>query len=154
MQQIVALKSWHLELMRRMLLEPQRQQQELAMEFGVSGPWLSQVVNSPLFQRRLNELRERLYTDLTEQISIRIAALADQSLEVMQERLAAEGHKLDLRDVRKIAELTLKALGYFDPKTRPSPSLAQEPVLVDRELLQGARDRYRELSNSNLNPLV
>jgi len=55
--QLMALKPWHDELARRLVIGCQKQC-EIAAELGVTQSWLSTILTQPLMKRRLQMLRE------------------------------------------------------------------------------------------------
>ncbi len=54
---LMALKPWHDELARRLVIGCQKQR-EIARELGVTEAWLSTVLTQPLMKRRIQALRD------------------------------------------------------------------------------------------------
>lgn len=54
---LMALKPWHDELARRLVIGCQKQC-EIAKELGVTQPWLSTILSQPLMKRRIQALRD------------------------------------------------------------------------------------------------
>lgn len=91
------------------LMQPGISQQQLALHFGYSVPWVGRVIGSDAFQARLAQRKDEVVTpQVRENLEQRIAVLADQSLTVIQAKLQASQNP-DL--AVKALELTTKALG-------------------------------------------
>ena len=93
-----------------MLQRPDVSQNELALQFGFTVPWVSTVVNSDAFQARLAARKTELVDPvIIKELDERISELANISLSVVQEKLLASRNP-DL--AIKTLELTTKALGF------------------------------------------
>lgn len=93
-----------------LIANPAISQNEIAKHFNYSVPWVSRVFCSDAFQARLAARREELVNPVLAQgVEDRIKGLAMQSLEVLENKLAAT-QSPDL--ALKIFELSTKAAGY------------------------------------------
>lgn len=92
-----------------MLMRPGISQQEIALYFNYTPNWVSRVVGSDSFQARLAQRKDEIVTPaIRENLEDRMAALADQSLDILQNKLKATSSP-DL--AFKALELSTKALG-------------------------------------------
>jgi hypothetical protein len=91
------------------LARPEISQNDIALYFNYSVGWVSRVMGSDAFQARLASRKDEVVTpEIRENLENRMAALADQSLDVLQQKLKATGNP-DL--AVKTLELSTKALG-------------------------------------------
>lgn len=100
----------HDGMIDRIIEDPAITQQELALYFGYSEPWISRVYGSDAFQARLAERKTELVDPaILEVIEGRMKGVAIQSLDIIAEKLAAT-RSADL--ALKALDLTTKALGF------------------------------------------
>lgn len=93
-----------------MLANPAISKGELAMHFGRSQSWVSTVIHSDAFQARLAERKAVLIDPLIAgSLEARMKALAEQSLQVLQDKLDA---KPDADLALEAFKASSKALGY------------------------------------------
>ncbi len=101
------------------IANPGIHQDELAVKFGYSVPWISRVIGSDAFQAALSKRREEL-TDpfLVATIEERLKGLASQSIDVIAKKLQ-DTQSADI--ALKALDLTTKAMG-FGMRDRSAPS--------------------------------
>lgn len=123
---------------------------------GYSIGWLSQIINSEIFQAQLKERQQECWGDVRASIKDRVENLAHISLKRLAEKVPTEG---DLDTVRNVADLALKSLGFGAAKpAAPGPTTNNTLIVgaVDKESLEAARQlmhRPVQLPEKVLNPL-
>jgi len=143
---IKRLDPWHEKLIDWLILHPERPRRECAEAFGVTYVWLSMVINSDIFRERLAE-RHAKHADLISRSVIDQAqAVAEQSLEVISERLEAKRDSMPVSEVREIASLALRTLGLSGSAAGPAGINANTVNIlsVDGAALERARARMRD----------
>lgn len=125
---------------------------------GYSIGWLSQIINSDIFQAQLKERQQECWGDVRATIKDRVENLAHVSLKRLEERVPIE---TDLDTVRNVADLALKSLGFGQPKAPAhGPQVNNNTLIVgavDKESLEAARQLMhrpqQQLPERVLNPL-
>ena len=85
------LKYTHMAMIDLILQDPTVTTAELAEVFGYSTGWVTRVIASDSFQAMLASRRDQLVDPMIAQsLNERLGAIAMQSLEVVQQKLAAE----------------------------------------------------------------
>lgn len=107
---LARVKYSHDAMIDLLIANPAISQGEIAKEFGYTQAWISRVMNSDAFLARLAE-RKRDLVDPAIAFSLdeKFRALADQSLDIIQEKLAVTRNP---DTALKALELAGKALGY------------------------------------------
>jgi len=145
------LSMWHTMIVDWRLTNPGNSWSECAELFKVTGPWLSTVINSDIFKKyfatRLKDHQDMVSAELIASASV----TAKTGLEVLQRKLSTEEKSLELNDVTKAVEITMKTLGYGHSHTAAS---ANTPVTVQigmlsPEELEKARNSMRAISAIN-----
>lgn len=109
------------------LLQPDISQDEIALQFGFSTTWISQVMNSDAFQKRLADRKTELVDPvIVKELNDKISDLAHISLAIIKKKLVqTEDKGLALSS----AELTLKALG-FGARVEKNPTIQNNFVVA------------------------
>ncbi len=146
-KQLTRLEPWHHDLIDSMLANPERSGREAAAHFGVSPVWISIVKNSEVFRAEFERRREMISQAVAADIVGRATALAELSLDTMTERFERDRDSMPMRELIDGAAMALKALGFGAGKRSPSgaSSVKVQVNMVDRELLERARERMRQL---------
>jgi hypothetical protein len=104
------LRYTHDAMIDLILANPGIHQNHLAAEFGFSAAWVSRVICSDAFQKRLAERKDEVVDPLIVQnFEQRVQGLAAVSLEIVQEKLESTRNG---EFALKTLELTTKALGF------------------------------------------
>lgn len=108
---IAEVRYSHAAMMEMILENPSISQQQLAIHFGVTPGWVSQVVRSDAFQAKLHEKREELFGPLAATIREKFEAVAAASLDKILEKLSSPLPVTD-KFLIESAQLAKDALGY------------------------------------------
>lgn len=148
--QLAALRPRHLAIMDFMLAHVTLPYGQIAARFGVTPAWLSTVVNSDLFQAKLNERRSLMETRQRELMGEKLLTIADKSLNALNDALDDE--EVGVKTKLEISKTALTALGYLGSGKREtqtqgpitnvavSVSVADDAIRAARErLLSGAQ---------------
>lgn len=107
---IVKVNYSHDALIDELIANPMISQGDLAIKFGYSPGWISQVINSDAFQARMAARKGDLVDPLvTRSVEERLRAAASRSLDVVMEKLDA-GPSADF--ALSVAKASTAALGY------------------------------------------
>ena len=117
---IAKMRYSHDAMIDHLVADPSISQNELAAIFGYSASWISIIVNTDMFQAKLAARRDEMVNPLVAAtLKNRFEAVAQRSLEVLQEKLAQPADKVpDLLAIRA-AEMGAKALGMGNPQLAP-----------------------------------
>lgn len=92
-----------------LISNPEMKKGELAAEMGVSQSWLSVVINSDLFQMKLDERREELKSAIIGSVKDKMQGLADLALDRLLEQVE---ETKDPRVLLDTADKMLDRIGY------------------------------------------
>lgn len=107
---VTRIKYTHDAMIELVIANPAISQNEIAKHFGYSVPWVSRVFCSDAFQARLAERKTELVDPtIVASVNERMQALAMQSLDILQDKLAATKNP-DM--AMKALEISTKAMGY------------------------------------------
>jgi len=107
---VTRIKYTHDAMIELVIANPSISQNEIAKHFGYSVPWVSRVFCSDAFQARLAERKTELVDPtVVASVNERMQALAMQSLDILQNKLAATQNP-DM--AMKALEISTKAMGY------------------------------------------
>ncbi len=115
-KQLTRLEPWHHDLVGWMLQNPAASGREVAAHFGVTPVWISIVKHSPVFRAEFDRRREMISQAITADFVGRATALAELSLDTLNERIERDRASMPLGQVRDTAELMLRMLGYGLPR--------------------------------------
>lgn len=133
----------HEAIMNWMIANPSRRLKECAAEFGVSRPWLSIIIHSDLFQARLREKQERIFSSIAESLQTKLGALADTTIEKLLDQIEVTADPDFLLETGKFAT---KALGMgVAPKAGGpgNPAVQQNFYVASQEDLVAARKQMQ-----------
>ena len=104
------LKPWHERVVDYMLVNPNAMIVDVARDFGVSAGWMGQLLKTDAFREyyalRMQDHRGFLQT----QVVAKMQGAASKALDVLAKKMDTQD--LPVGDVTKIAEVSLKALGF------------------------------------------
>lgn len=138
--QVARLTPRHETILAFVMANPTVKRGEVARLFGVTEAWLSTIIHSDIFQARLSERTDEVFSETLVPLCEKVTALAHKSLDHLLE-------KVDLMPVDgqfKTAEMALKMAGYGTQNSRnPTAPLVQQNNFFGAtpELLKAARDR-------------
>jgi hypothetical protein len=118
----------HEAMIDMIIAKPTISQNELAVNFGYTPGWVSQVMNSDAFREKLAERKGEIVDPRIEmQLEERIRGLADKSLEVLIEKL----HETKNMNVAVRAfDAAARALGYGFKQNGPQVQLNNYVAIV------------------------
>lgn len=127
-----------------MLANPQLKRREIARHFNVGEVWLSIIVNSRMFQARLEEKHEQLFSETVMEIGEQVTGVAAAALSRLGEHV--ESSVATPEFIRKTANDMLKIMqgpgkGASISVVNNTNNVGQQVNLgtVDREVLAEAR---------------
>jgi hypothetical protein len=110
---IKTVKYSHDAMIDLIIQMPWVRQREIAVHFGISEPWISQVFRSDSFKKRLEDRKAELVDPLIVQsIQEGFETLIQQSQRVLQDRLTEAGPAADSKLALAILSVSAKALGF------------------------------------------
>ena len=144
-KQLKRLEPWHHQLIDWMLAHPDASGRECAAHFGKSPVWISIVKHSEIFGAEFKRRREMVSKAVTADIAGQATALAEMSLDLMSERIERDRDHIPLRQVRDVAAMALKFLGYGGRRERSGPPAQVNVDLsaIDADVLAAAREKMR-----------
>lgn len=124
---ITSVKYTHDSMIDYIIANPCILQDELAVIYGYTPSWISQVISSDTFQARLAERKDEL-TDPTIRASIEqhFKGLVSRSLAIISEKLDRPASQIPDHLALRSLELASRALGYG---ARPDPAPVQVNVI-------------------------
>jgi hypothetical protein len=150
MAEIGKLSETHHQMLLWLLENPGKTLRDMSEHFNYSVPWLSQVINSNIFQARLKELQNSSEICVIADIPAKLRGLTSMALDVVSQHVddaAKDPSSLIHREyVKTVAELGLKSLGLHNapPLSAASLTLNQQNntyVTVAPEVLARAREK-------------
>ena len=146
-QPIQKIKNKHKAILEMMVSNPEMTQRDIAKEFGMTEGWLSQIINSDIFQAQLEEMQEARFHRTLIPLESKLSALAHSALDELSDQMAAGAIKSQ-EALKETAEMALDRLGYSPkgnghaiPGNLP-PGATFERVTVPAETLQRARQNF------------
>jgi hypothetical protein len=129
---------------------------------GVTQSYLSVVINSDAFRDYFNARRAEHNGSVSKSIIERVEELAGTTLEVLNERIAAERKTVGLSAVSDAAEIALKALGFGAQKQNNGNGNFQQNNVqnvfhiggASLDTLESARADMRALNGNGGQPLL
>lgn len=144
--QIKKVSWWHQSIVDWELAHPNLMMKDCALHFQVTESWLSTVRNSDAFKEYQVARRAQHDGNISKGIVHKTQELASLTLDVLNERVAAEREKLGLTTVKDTCEMALKSLG-FGQKAGAGPAQQNNTVIMmgaaSREDLIRARAAMR-----------
>jgi hypothetical protein len=123
----------HEAILNFLLAHPNVRMREVASHFQVSQPWLSLIIHSDAFQRKLRERQDiHFHTSILPMMQ-KVECAADLAIDRMLELIPLE---TDLGKLNQVADKALTRLGYG---TSSSQTQVNVQVNVDRSMLERAR---------------
>lgn len=143
MPEIQSLSHRHDAILTFVLANPTMPLWQVAQYFNVSQPWLSVVIHSDIFQKKLRERQDLVFNATLLPIAAKIEHLAHQALDKLTEKV--EMGVVGEETLRKTADMALQSLGYGTRGNSPAAANGNftqvNNYIVDREVLAQARAR-------------
>ena len=134
---IVKVSYTHEAMAELIVMNPMISQGDIALHFGMTRGWISQIIASDAFQARLAELKDKhVNPEIRATIEERFRALVVQSLAVLKEKLDKPSVSDNL--ALRAAELGARGLGAGGFSSKSAPPPAHEGG-TDRLLVLAAR---------------
>jgi hypothetical protein len=123
---VVKLNHTHEAIARWLIENPTRSLGECARQFGYTQSWLSCIIHSDAFQVKLHQMQQEADAVTIMDVPARLRGVAAAALDGLAQQVdhaLSEGNGVLHRQfLHQTAELTLKALGYGQPKAPPPPA--------------------------------
>lgn len=124
----------HEAILHFLLAHPLVKLRDVAQHFEVSQPWLSQIIHSDAFQRRLRERQDVHFDSSILPMMDRMQLVAEKAVDQLLQMVPLE---TDVAKLNQVVDKTLSRLGYG---TSQAPSTqVNVQVNVQAEALQRAR---------------
>lgn len=117
MAEIKSLSVRHNEIMDYLMANPTTRLGDVARHFGVTQPWLSQIIHSDIFQASLREKQDVAFHHTVLSVREKIEHVAHMALDRLAETLPLES---DTRTLNTVAENVLDRLGFGTKQISPS----------------------------------
>jgi hypothetical protein len=153
MAEVKKLSETHHQMMLWLVQNPGKPLSAMSEKFGYTVPWLSSVINSSLFQARLQELQKAEDVCVLADIPSQLRGVTSMALDTMAEQVDKVQRNPTMADreyVKEVVELGLKNLGFGQPKpgvVTPTGTFMQQNntfVSVGPEVLERARQKLLE----------
>lgn len=131
---------WHEAVIDYMLERPDSTLTEMAEHFGRTVGWLYMLRQSDAFQARLQARRADHAAYINASQATRLEALLEEVTERIAQRIADDGGRIPVGELRGVFDSVLRATGYIQNNNVNVQGDAQI-ALVDRGLLEKARER-------------
>ena len=133
---IAVVKYTHDAMIDMIIENPMISQNQLALRFGYTASWVSQIIASDAFQSRLAERRDKLVDPLIRtSVEENFKALVIRSQEILMEKLNGPSSTIPDQLALRTMELASRAAGYG---ARDTPaSVTQVNMSVHLEQLGG-----------------
>lgn len=125
--QIKDLSYRHEAILDWLMLNPDKSQGDCARELGYTEAWLSQVINSNLFNLRLGMLQQEKREHGIFTIAEKLAGLASMAIEKTAKNVEVSA---DPAFVLSAAEIALKRLGYGPKAVVTTPATQTNNTLI------------------------
>lgn len=99
----------HEAIMNWMLVNPDKSLKQCAAEFGYTQAWLSTMIHSNLFQARLKEKQEQVFSGVATNINEKLVAGANMGMEKLVEHLEKSE---DPKFIKETTTMMLDKLGF------------------------------------------
>lgn len=117
---------------------------EMARTFGYSQSWISQLINSDIFQAELAQRRAGVNDEHRMRIVQKTMNVAERALDKLDELLQDEDEDLDPRLILDSADKMMHRLGFAPQAQRNNIENQQNNYfLVDQEVAAAARERLQ-----------
>lgn len=149
--QIKRLTPRHDTILAFVMANPTVKRGEVARLFGVTEAWLSTIIHSDIFQARLSERTDQVFSETLVPLCEKVTALAHKSIDHLLDKVDT----MQVDGQFKTAEMALKMAGYGTQQSRnPTAPLVQQNnfYAATPELLKAARDRLGAEQPSVLPP--
>lgn len=139
----------HKAMIDMIIANPGISQNQLALQFGYSASWISQVISSDAFQTMLAErTKELVDPTIRATVEEQFKGLIYRSLEILREKLDSPAGTIPDNLALRTAELSAKALGYGAKEP-----IAQKPVDIHLHLEQMGDNLTKLLARKKLEAL-
>lgn len=147
MSQIQKLSVKHETIMDFLMAHPAIRLGDVASHFGVTQPWLSQVIHSDVFQSRLKEKKDVAFHHTVLPLREKMTALAHMSIDKLMEQVPLQ---TDASVVNKVAENVLDRLGFGSKAVPTGLQVNAQNVQVNvlRSELEEARDMMLKVNGA------
>jgi hypothetical protein len=143
--QILKLNDFHKQLALYMIAHPGKTNAEIGKRFGYNATYISIVKNSDAFKAFYAGLYDKQFNQL-QPIVDATNAMTDMALEHLNHKLETIGAELSVNELKEIADMGLKRLGFGALKTTQAPTVnVGVSVVVDRGDLESARRTMAEV---------
>lgn len=143
----------HEAIMNWMIAHPNRNLRECARDFGYTQSWLSILIHSDIFQARLREKQDQVFSCIKEDVTTKLGALADIGVERLTAQVEASS---DPKLIMEATKMALSSLGFGNKAAAP----AQQATNIQNNSyyvaspadLEAARERMRQTGAGTVSP--
>lgn len=140
----------HEAILDMMLANPQMKLRDIAREMGVSQSWLSCIIHSDAFQRRLSARQEEIFNATLLPLKDKIAGAAAVAVEKLSESVENASPAADREFVLDATEKLLKAAGFTGRESvAESVNAQQNNFFFGADALEVAREKMRQKALEN-----
>ena len=140
--------------MEWLISNPEKQLSDCAAAFNLSRAWLSTIIHSDIFRARYGALLQDHIDERILPLRDLVVGVTTQALEGLSERLQI-AEAIETSDLKDVASMGLKSLGYGAAKPAPPPSLQINiHSSVTPEELKAARELYHSQVARRLEPVT
>lgn len=153
--QIQKMSHMHVAILDYMVANPKVKKGDVAKEFGVTGTWLSIVINSNAFQEMLRQRQNEFFGEVVVPIREKMLGIVDATLD----RLAGKVELMETREALETADTLLHRLGFApntkvngqDPRGQAGAAVVQN-FFVGNDILQSARAKFGQSQEREVAP--
>jgi hypothetical protein len=145
----------HDAMIDMILSEPSISQDQLAVRFGYSASWISQVICSDAFQAKLAQRRNELVDPvLAQSIDTQFKGLVSRSMEILREKLSKPAATVPDQLVLQALKIASQAAGYgarvIQPPSAPPVSMHVHLESLGENLVGLLRRKRSEVIDSEV----
>lgn len=151
-QQVAKVSWWYERLADWMISNPDKDIKDAAPVFNCHIQTLYIIKNSDSFKRYFTERSKAVSSGVDGEmvqsmtgLQEKTAALAEASLDILNEKMRAQGANMPVQSVLAVADMALKKLGYGSQhQVAPAPAVNVQFNVVNGEMLERARQKLEE----------
>jgi len=118
------MRPWHQMVAEFILLHPTASNSDIAEHFDMHKQTITLLVSSDMFKSyfatRKQEIEARVNETAFERLNGKLARLAEQTVDVLAEKIEAQREVLGLKETRETMDVALQHLGFGLKKTAPA----------------------------------
>lgn len=150
------MRWWYEHLADLMIANPSMKQNDLAAHFNRSPSTISLIINSDAFKAYLAQRRAEYTKTLDASVRDKLLNVADKSFDLILQRFEKKRDTIPLDSLQKLADSSLKALGYGQEKSSGPTIINNQPttVLPVAVSLSDLQDAQKALRAAQTPPMI